>query len=309
MATFSPKIDQISENIIYLLSLDSKRTTSEISKELGVGRKIAETRINNLYKKSLIKPLLISNEPKRIRFTLLIKLSRLDEDLIQKLKAVEGLLKLKETLGAYDLSILFDVYSRTKADEIIAKVSKLVHNSIITFDVLFHDFEDTLGYKSFCHRESLLSYQPLNSNNGQLSEREELILGLLKTKPLITFRELSKVSKVTFLKLKEVIERLTKEEIIRFSIDPDYSKLGLEFHNIFVKINPAQKKAFEDYILKHPRIHWVKHCSGRWDYVLSIGTRNINEFIDVTRKIRSDNKNTILEETALVSKIQETRKY
>jgi DNA-binding Lrp family transcriptional regulator len=302
-------VDQISENIIYLLSLNSRRTITDISKELKVERKIVETRLNNLYRKGFIKPLLISNEPKRVRFTILVKLNKLDEDLIQKIKGIKGLLKLKETLGAYDLSILFDVYSRAEAEETIAKISKLVHNCIITFDVLFHDFEDTLGYKSFCHKDSLYSYSTLKSGHQQLSDKEEQVLNILKNKPLITFKELSKISKIAFIRLKEIITKLKSEEIIRFSIDPDYSKLGLEFHNNFVKINLNQRKAFDDYILKHPRIHWVKHCSGRWDYVLSIGTRNINEFIDVIRQIRSDNKNIILEETSLVSKIQETRKY
>lgn len=42
MESFSPKLDNISENIIYLLSLDSRQTVSALANELKLQRKIVE---------------------------------------------------------------------------------------------------------------------------------------------------------------------------------------------------------------------------------------------------------------------------
>lgn len=310
METFSPKLDKTSENLIYLLSINSRQTISSLAKELALPRKIIENRTKNLYQKGFIKPLLVTNEASRIRFTVLVKLSRIDNQIIGKIKNLSGLLKLKETLGQYDLSILFDVYSREEADKTIANISKLCHNRIITFDVLFHGFEDTMGYKSFCHNpQFLIAYNRLEPKSATISSPKTEVLNILKKQPNISFVSLSKKTGMGYLKLKEFIDSLASNQIVRFSIDPDYNRLGLEFHNIFVKVNMGKKKEFENYILKHPRIHWIKHCSGRWDYALSIAAKNISEFIDISRQIRTENKNNLLEETSLVSKIQETRRY
>ncbi len=308
--TFSPKIDKISENIIYLLSLDSRRTISEIAKELKVNRKIVENRYNNLFKKGYIKPLSISNEKNRFRFTILVKLSKFQPDLMEKIKKIKGLLKLKEPLGAYDLSMLFDVYSQKTKDEVVDKVSNLLSESTITFDVVDHDYEDTLGYKSFCHDPKYLTeYVPLQPNGVTLEQKELHVLELIKENPLDSLVSLSKKSKLGYPKLKAIIEKLLENSIIRFSVDPDYNKLGLQFHNILLKIKPGKREQFEAYIHKHPRIHWVKKSLGRWNYILSVTARDINEFIDLSKQIRADNQDIVLEETSLISKIKEARKY
>lgn len=310
MATFSPKIDKISENIIFLLSLDSRISISYISKELKVERKIVETRYNNLFSKGYIKPLSISNEPNRFRFTILVKLSTFQPDLMDKVKKIDGLLKLKETLGTYDISMLFDVYSQQTKEEIIDKVSNVLSKNTLTFDVIDHTYEDTLGYKSFCHDpHNLAKFNPLQPNMISLEPKELQVLELIKENPLDSFVSLSKKTKLNYLKLKGIVEKFLTNNIVRFSVDPDYNKLGLQFHNVLLKIKPGKREEFDNYIQKHPRIHWVKKSLGKWNYILSITAQDINEFIDISKQIRADNQDSVLEETSLISKINEARKY
>lgn len=142
-----------------------------------------------------------------------------------------------------------------------------------------------------------------------LSEKETLVLDILKKYPLITFVELSKQTGLPYLKLKQIKNSLLQNDIIRFSVDPDYEKLGLNFHNLLVKIKLGKKNLFEEYLKHHPRIHWIKHSKGRWDYVLSVTARTINEFIDISKQIRADNSDILLDETALISKVEEMRRY
>jgi DNA-binding Lrp family transcriptional regulator len=308
--TFSPKLDKISENIIYLLSIDSRQSISNLAKKLHMSRKIVENRYNRLFDIGYIKPLTISNEKSRICFTIYVKLSKIDNKILDKIKNISGLIKLKETLGAYDLSILIDVNSQKKADKIISRISNLLHNNIIKFDVIRHELEDTLGYKSFCKNSKfLLEYEQLVVSPISLTKDQETVLNFIRKKCDFNYSELQKETGMGYKKLKQIINFLVSNKVIRFSVDPDYDKLELEFHNVLLKIRVGKKKEFENYLRSHPRIHWIKRSTGIWDYILSVTARNINEFIDIVREIRSDNKNIVLEETTLISKVNEMRRH
>ncbi len=309
MKTFSPKIDAISENIIYLLSLDSRQTVSSLAQKLGVNRKIVENRFKKLFSKGFVNYLTVSNEKNRTRFTMLLKLKEMNEETIGKLKKFGNLIKLKETLGAYDISILFDAYSLDEFNKTISQVTNLLHNSLITYDILPHDFEDTLGYKSFCHNPELFKqYLPLQSVKIELTLDEQQVLSLIKKQTNLPIKEIAKQTKKGYAKVKEILNKLEQNQIVRYTLDPNYNKLKLEFHNMFIKINLGQKEQFEKFLTNHPRIHWIKRCSGKWDYCLSITAQNMNEFVEITKEIRTQNKNTILDDTTLVSHIKEMRR-
>lgn len=309
MKTFSPNIDFISENIIYLLSLDSRQTVSSLAQKLGVNRKIIENRFKKLFSEGFVKYLTISNEKNRTRFTMLVKLKEMNEETIEKLKKFDNLIKLKETLGTYDISILFDAYSIDEFNKTVSKVTNLLHNSLITYDVLPHDFEDTLGYKSFCHNaEFFKQYQPLQSVKIELTPDEQQVLSIVKKKTTASLKEIASQTKKGYAKVREILNKLEQNQIVRYTIDPNYNKLGLEFHNMFIKIKLGQKEQFEKFLTNYQRIHWIKRCSGKWDYCLSVTARNMNEFVEITKEIRTQNKDTLLDDTTLISHIKDMRR-
>jgi DNA-binding Lrp family transcriptional regulator len=169
--------------------------------------------------------------------------------------------------------------------------------------------EDTMGYKSFCHKPALLTrYEILRATN-KISKDEDSLIALLKDKPLMKYREIMESTGWGFAKTKKVMEDLVNNKVIRFSVDPNYVALGLEFHNILVKINQAKQKHFEQIIHNHQRVHWVKKCLGRWDYILSLTAPNIQEFIDTTRELQEQWKDDVFEFTTLISKIDVMRQY
>jgi len=309
MQHFSPKLDKISENIIYLLSINSKNPISELSKRLKVNRKIIENRTKRLYKQGFIKPLLIYNYTGLIKATILLKLSTFDDKVIEAIMQLKKLVKLKETLGKYDLSLLVITEDKKELDSILNKINALLHNKIIHLDVIIHDLEDTLSYKSFCHEYKLLTeYKMLDYDKKyMLTEEDKAILSRLILKPDLLYNELIKTTGWNYQKIKSIISNLLTKQIIRVSIDPDYNKLGLEFHNLLLKINLAKTKEFENNIIKHPRVHWIKKGVGVWDYILSVTARDISEFVDITREIRTQNEGIILGSSSLISKIHMMR--
>lgn len=308
--SFSPNIDALSENIIFLLSLNSRTSVTKLSKTLRAPRRVVEHRVKKLYKQGFMKPLLIFHYPALTKATILIKLSTFDTHVIRSLIELERFVKVKETLGEYDLSLLVITEDSAELERILTKIDMMLHDSIQKLDVIYHDGEDTLGMKSFCHNPDFLKeYTMLSpSKSYHVTDDDRKVIDLLKHTPLISFKELSKQSHFSYQKVSDIVTNLVEKDIIRFSIDPEYQKLGLEFHNLLVKINLAKRSAFEGSIIRHPRVHWVKKGTGAWDYVLSVTARNIGEFIDVTRDIRTQNQETILNFTTLISKIHVQRK-
>ena len=310
METFSPKLDKISENIIYLLSINSKITISKLSKKLSLNRKIIENRVKKLYQNGFVNPLLIYNHNSLIKATILLKLSKFDEEIIKAIIKLKDIVKLKETLGYYDLSLLIITENEKELYNLLNKINNLLHSNIQNMDTIIHKSEETPGYKSFCNNFTILQ-KFIYSNFDKkyyLEKEDKIILNILKIKPDISYKELIKKTKWNYLKIKKTINNLLKKGIIKFSIDPDYQKLGVEFHNILVKINLANANSFEKNIIKHNRVHWIKKGMGRWDYILSICSRDISEFIEISREIRSQNKEYILDSTSLISNIHITRK-
>ena len=152
-------------------------------------------------------------------------------------------------------------------------------------------------------------YVPLQQKQYLLNDEEERVISFLRERPLLKMKELMAQTGYGYQRIKKILVSLHGKDILRFSVDPDYTRLGLEFHNALVKIHPAHSKAFEKSIFHHPQVHWMKKGLGRWDYILSITARNITEFINITQEIREQNRTLILEFTALISKVNVMRKY
>ncbi|MBI5390271.1 Lrp/AsnC family transcriptional regulator [Candidatus Woesearchaeota archaeon] len=131
MKTFSPKLDALSENIIYLHSLNSRSTISDLAKKLKVNRKIVEHRTKKLYRNGIIKPLLVYNHRGLTKATILVKLSIFDRQVINAILQLKKLVKLKETLGKYDLSLLVITENQKELDMILSKVNTLLHHRIL----------------------------------------------------------------------------------------------------------------------------------------------------------------------------------
>ena len=310
-AIFSLKVDKLSQNIIYLLSLNSRTTISEISKILHKSRKIVENRYNKLFENNLISPLLVYNVDKRVKATILIELSTMDRAAINAINDFKRIVKLKETLGSYDFSILVAYSSDFELNKILNKINLKFKNKIKNIDVLVHDFEDTLGYKSFCNDISLISRYVFNKPTQKkiISTTEDKILDEIITKPDASYVDMIKKTNLSYKQIKRAIDNLINSHMIRFTIDPDYNKLGLEFHNILIRINKVKQKEFEKNIIKNSRVHWIKRSSGRWDYILSVTSRNISDFIQITHQIREKNSKYIFDFSFLISKINITRQY
>jgi len=78
------------------------------------------------------------------------------------------------------------------------------------------------------------------------------------------------------------IKRLVKEGIITsFFPHINSAKLGHGMHKIYLQFRALTKEKDEemwDYLVKQPNILWVISCSGKWDLIFGIASKNIEQF-------------------------------
>lgn len=308
---FSPLLDELSENITYLLSLDCRRPLADIAERLGVTQRKVENRVRKLLGSGLVRPAVVGNAPPALYVTLLIELRAMRQPVVERIRRLPSLTVFRDTTGMYDFSALCHPSSREELGEVVRKVSGLLHRNTINFDVLPHECMGTLGCKSFCHRPELLEELPLlRPAAREVTRREAAVLRALETDARMPYREIARRTGIHYNRVSDAVAALRRDGFLQCTLYPDYRKLGLEYHYYLARVEPASRRRFEDYIQKHPRIHWAKPCIpafSRWDYVLSIASQTTDEYIDITRQIRTENQDILRDHTELITKLRFTR--
>jgi DNA-binding Lrp family transcriptional regulator len=301
--TFSNKLDELSENILYVLSLDSRISLSELASKLGVTRKLVEHRVNYLYENKIISPILIINSKNYKKACVFFRLYDFRQDIFNLVSKMSNLYNVKEALGYYDL--VFDIESKKNSDinKKIDKIDDLFHNKIINIDIMNDMTINILGFKCFCHNPSLSrKVKIIDSLNYRINEDDLKLLKILQQNPMASYKEIGISSGWSYVKIREMITHLKKSNVLRFSINIDYRSLGLEYHNILLKVNTGKINEFEKKIIQFPYIFRTKKGSGRWNYVLSICAKDINHFIDITRELRTEIIDYIFDFGTLISR-------
>src|SRR3989344_4513316 len=285
-ATFTRELDKESENLIYLLSAGSRRPVADLARDLRLSRRQVELRMRKLLKGQLLQHYAVVNAGLGLRATILLRLRKVDAPLLASLQKLPAVKFVRETLGVYDLHMVCFVPSREGMDSVVQEVGRLCHGRILRFDVLLHSWASPLGYKAFCHNAELLNQFQLKMPHERAIPQSELrVLELIRKEPLLSYRALAVQSGMGYRSLRTALRALEESGVLRFSIVMNYPLLGLQYDYMLCQVDPNRREEFERYALTHPRVHWLKRGQGRWEYVLSIVSRNNSEFIDTTRQI------------------------
>ena len=84
------------------------------------------------------------------------------------------------------------------------------------------------------------------------------------------------------VKVKSFFSTFTPEGIITgFSPHINIAKLGYGAHKIYLNFKSLSKEKEEEmwnYLVRKENIVWVISCSGRWNLIFGIASKNIEEF-------------------------------
>ncbi|MEM0154640.1 MAG: hypothetical protein QW814_02290 [Methanothrix sp.] len=113
-----------------------------------------------------------------------------------------------------------------------------------------------------------------------LQGASEIITGLLSSDSRTSISDLSRISGVSRPSASKILESLTKELELRFVLEFDESKLGYPImHNVVVKFKKrADFKKIEEVVNKSTCINFACSCSGDFDMMLQVLSRNSSEY-------------------------------
>lgn len=126
--------------------------------------------------------------------------------------------------------------------------------------------------------------------NDKISDKRNMqLLALLDKNSRTSVNELARKLKLSKDAVKYRINNLEKEEIItRYFADIDVSKIGLILNKAVFKFqNTTKSKELEifEFLMNCPKIGWVSFCSGAWDGMIVIYTKDLYEYNEIIKKI------------------------
>lgn len=130
------------------------------------------------------------------------------------------------------------------------------------------------------------------------------ILNQLDTNSRQTDAEIGKKTRMSKQVVNYRIKRLIKEGIITgFYPHINVAKLGYGAHKIYLKfksLSNYQEQEIWDYLTKQPDVIWVISCSGRWDIIFGIASKDIEELNQILTRFMNKYSKNIAERTITV---------
>ena len=129
-----------------------------------------------------------------------------------------------------------------------------------------------------------------------MDKKDEMILDLLHTDASLSTYQISKKTAIPQTTVLNRIRKLKEEGIIkRYTVNTDYKKLGKKVKAlIYAKVekNSEHKKKIsgevEELLFRHDFVVNVKRLMGKYDFVLEVVSKDIDELNDfLVKKVRA----------------------
>lgn len=141
----------------------------------------------------------------------------------------------------------------------------------------------------------------------KLDLKDKKILYELDLNSRATLNEIAKKVGLSKQVVDYRLKNLIKEEVIQqFYTIINFSKLGYTQYKLYLKfqnVNLGREKEIIDYWTQNKNSVWVASCRGRWDLVVSILAKDINEFGEILNNFINKYGIFVLEKDVLITQI------
>jgi len=306
------KLDKIDRKILYELDLNARLPETQLAKKVGRSRESIRYRINQLKEKGVIS-----------NFSTLINLSKLGyqgykmylklggkhkerKELYEFIKKQENLFWLGIGEGAWDVGMTF-----------FAKTHSEFHQ---TKNIIFSKFKHIILRKDIgvvinvgmYPKKYFLNKKPKpfklfgDLKFNQIDDLDKKIINLLQENARISLVHLANQTQSTIDIIRNRIKKLEKKEIIlRYHLNIDYNRLGLEFFKVFLYFSdlPEEKerKLIQFFEQKPEILNFVRQILP-WDMEIEVMVENYSQFNQILRETKDLFSDVIINtETAIMS--------
>ncbi|GIU68839.1 MAG: hypothetical protein KatS3mg002_0075 [Candidatus Woesearchaeota archaeon] len=236
--------------IIAELEKDSRTSISQIAKNCGIIKEVANYRIKRMQEEGFIegyKAIIDYYALGYNQYALLINLHRLEEttktDIIKEFRSIEKIEVMPFIQGTTDIRITFWVKNQKelleKYDVLMNKYGKYIKEK--NFTIIY---KNTFLSKKYIHKITQETTIGI-SKNKEISSDEEKILLLIEKNPLEGTLEISKKLNIPASTVTTKIKRLIAEKIL-LKATPilNTSLLGYSKYNVDIKISDSNNKKY-----------------------------------------------------------------
>jgi len=294
------KLDLIDRKILLELDTNARESFSKIGKRFGIGKNNVQYRVNKLIENKVIK-----------KFVMQPSLSKLDLFLGKIFFQLSGYTKEEESIlyqyllndkriswvakceGRWDLMIGTYVKNLNQFIEIKKDFFKKFEKYVTSYDVVFLGEGHTSQRTYLVNKKSVFSKKVttfMGVDKIELKEQDKKILRFIANNARFNYTDIANKFGINVKTAQKRIKELEKKEIIQGYVTfLDPKKIGYHFFKLCVYLKDYQNKfnSFLKYCLELPNVIHVIESLGPWEIELEIETETLEDFYNLTHKIRN----------------------
>ena len=312
-------LDLLDRKMLYLLSLNARYPESSIAKSLKTSKEVINYRIRRITNEGFLRGFITLIDNNKLGYTTNdIHLSIKPEYfkiILEKLENDNRINHVTNCSSPVDLQFRITTKTIKEVENFIEEFLNKNHKEIIDYDIATIIREEFLGLKLLLENNKEikiddrkdLSFQKEINNKEEniiIDEKDKEILEILKLNARIPLLEISRIIKLAPTSVRNRIKKLCKDGVIKKFI-PYYSLsyIGYQWYIMFIRTKNLDYNKFLAYTKEHPNIVWISKRIGKWNYKLSIFTKNNTELNNIIRDIIENFKESIINyQTGIVFK-------
>jgi Lrp/AsnC family leucine-responsive transcriptional regulator len=292
------ELDVKDKKILAILSQNSRLPLTQLSKKVGLSRDAVKYRISNYESKGIIQGYRTIVDITKFKYKanhLLIKLNnpnqKIEAEVIEKLINSPYIRAIIKYSGSYDFQIAFVTTDIPDLDEKITKI-------ISDFSGLVQDYEVLTISKTFVAEtfppnffnpnvKNVLSKKP----DIKIDDKDIEILKLISEDAKLELHSISSKLKLSTDAVSYRIKNMISSGVIlKFVPVINYTSLDYSLYTILLNINSldeSKEKILRNFLIQDKNTLWAVKTIGRFNVLIYLLVKNIQELQDTVLSLRS----------------------
>lgn len=291
------KIDVKDSKIIRELEINSRQSTSQISRKIGCSKEFTKYRISRLFEKKIISKTFAVIDFGKIGWTtyrIYFKLNNIDlekeQEIFNYIKQNPAVQWIALCDGTWDIVIRMGFSNALELNETISewlsKYGRFIDSKEIT--IATHHSWQPATYINKNYKPLRSQLHPLEINKHiNIDKKDFIILKHLQENARVSLLDIAKECKLSANSVSERIKKLEKDKIIwRYTAYVNTSLAGYQHFKVFFQlhfITTEKINTFLSFCINHANIFTVVKTIGAWDLEIDLAAKDNKEFHKIMR--------------------------
>lgn len=299
----NPALDEKDRKILAELDKNSRQTDSEIAKNVGVSKQVANYRIQRLVKKGIISNFytLVNTGALGLNtyyiFLQLEKINKAQEkELLERINSLHYVGWLVSGTGRWDAVALIYADSTSTFDKLLGEVINLCGEHLHEYNFSTMISAEHISYKFLSAQstgQGARQTEKLRKGKGEGAGLDRIDKDILEAISQDARLPVTGISEKTGIPLHVVsyhLKNLMKNGIIEgFKPKINVNRLGYQWHLLLIQFQRAteeRKRQFISFCKQYKKIYYVTNTVGLYNLMLDIHVKSAEEFKEVLLELK-----------------------